>query len=250
MALFFASARWGDMEPPLDYSAQARRILRACVHKGKLAMWDSETKLIKFVPETPFTDPSYHLPHFYEQFALRADVADREFWKEAAANSRRYLHTACNPQTGLAPNITGFDGRPLPVPEDMKDNVWANIGGCYFSDAYRVAINIALDSVWCGMDPWQHEIADTLQNYVYENTEPSRFVMYPDGRVFDKEPIMHPPGMRASWACMSLASTGKYKLKAARDFFDMPLRTDKRRYYDNCLYFFTLLALSGSYKIY
>jgi oligosaccharide reducing-end xylanase len=59
-----------------------------------------------------------------------------------------------------------------------------------------------------------------------------------------------PSGMKASWACASLAAKGKYRLKAARDFFNMPLRTDKRRYYDNCLYFFTLLALSGNYKIY
>jgi oligosaccharide reducing-end xylanase len=63
-------------------------------------MWDAETKLVKFVPEAPFTDPSYHLPHFYEQFALRADEADRPFWKEAAENSRAFLRAACNPKTG------------------------------------------------------------------------------------------------------------------------------------------------------
>jgi oligosaccharide reducing-end xylanase len=250
MALFFASNRWGDGQPPLDYSAQARRILRACLHKGELSMWDKETKLIKFIPETPFTDPSYHLPHFYELFALRADEEDRAFWKEAAISSRAFLHLACNEKTGLAPNITAFDGKPLPVPEEQKDNIWANLGGCYFSDAYRVAINIALDSVWFNKDPWQSEIADTLQSYVYENEEPSKYVLYPDGRIFEREPIMHPPGMKASWACASLAAKGKYRLKAARDFFNMPLRTDKRRYYDNCLYFFTLLALSGNYKIY
>ncbi len=250
MALLFASARWGDGEPPLDYGAQARRILRACVHKGALSMWDERTKLIKFVPEAQFTDPSYHLPHFYEQFALRADEADRRFWKEAAESSRRYLRAACNPKTGLAPNLTGFDGAPLPVPAEAEDNVWARLGGCYFSDAYRVAINIAMDSVWCGPDPWRREIAGALQSYVYEHEEPSLHVVYPDGAVFEKEPIMHPLGMKASWACASLAADGKYRLKAARDFFDLPLRTDKRRYYDNCLYFFTLLALGGNYRIY
>ena len=54
-------------------------------------MWNPENHLIKFVPETEWTDPSYHLPHFYEVFAQRADEADRPFWREAAAASRRYL---------------------------------------------------------------------------------------------------------------------------------------------------------------
>jgi endo-1,4-beta-D-glucanase Y len=54
----------------------------------------------------------------------------------------------------------------------MRDNVWARLGGCYFSDAYRVAINLALDSVWCGARLWQRELADALQGYVYENESP------------------------------------------------------------------------------
>ncbi len=259
MALLFASHRWGDGEPPLDYSAQARRILHACIHNraetvdGKLVggpMWDPATKLIRFVPEAEFTDPSYHLPHFYELFGLWANEEDRSFWLEAAKNSRRYLHVACSWQTGLAPNMSGFDGHPLPVPEAQKTNPWANLGRAYFSDAYRVAINLSLDHIWFGKDPWQQEFADTLQSFVYEHPEASEHVLFPDGSVFEPEPIMHPLGMKATWACASLAARGKHRLEAARNFFSMPLRTDKRRYYDNCLYFFSLLALSGNYRIY
>ena len=47
-------------------------------------MWNPENHLIKFIPETEWTDPSYHLPHFYEVFAERADEADRPFWAQAA----------------------------------------------------------------------------------------------------------------------------------------------------------------------
>ena len=54
-------------------------------------MWNPENKLIKFVPNLEITDPSYHLPHFYELFALWANEDDREFWREAANNSREYL---------------------------------------------------------------------------------------------------------------------------------------------------------------
>ena len=35
MALFFASHRWGDGEGIFNYSAEAKEILRACVHKGE-----------------------------------------------------------------------------------------------------------------------------------------------------------------------------------------------------------------------
>ena len=46
-------------------------------------MWDPDNHLIKFITECDFSDPSYHLPHFYELFALWADEEDREFWKTA-----------------------------------------------------------------------------------------------------------------------------------------------------------------------
>lgn len=57
-------------------------------------MWNPDNKLIKFIPETEWSDPSYHLPHFYEVFAEEADEEDRPFWHEAAAASRRYLQAA------------------------------------------------------------------------------------------------------------------------------------------------------------
>ena len=37
--------------------------------------------------------------------------------------------------------------------------------------------------------------------------------------------------------------------KWLEEFFRMPLREGNRRYYDNCLYFFAFLALSGNYRI-
>lgn len=87
MALFFASNRWGDGEGIYCYSAQARKILHACIHKGYegregAPMWNHQNKQILFVPGSGFTDPSYHLPHFYELFALWAEEEDREFFRE------------------------------------------------------------------------------------------------------------------------------------------------------------------------
>lgn len=52
-------------------------------------MWDPENYLIRFVPEADSTDASYHLPHFYELFALWANEEDRAFWKKAAGGQPR-----------------------------------------------------------------------------------------------------------------------------------------------------------------
>lgn len=246
MALFFASSRWGDGPEPYDYSNQARTILRACVHQGEQGegdpMWDPATKLIKFIPESPFSDPSYHLPHFYELFAERADEQDRPFWREAAAVSRAYLHTACHPETGLAPEYANFDGTPA-APQRHGDYRH------FFSDSYRVAANIGLDWEWFRADPWQIGQSNRLQRF-FRDIEVSDYRRYTiDGQPFE-EPSLHPIGLLATNAMASLAADGPDAGHFVRLFWDTPLRGGVRRYYDNCLYFFSLLALSGQYRVY
>ncbi len=245
MALFFASKRWGDGPDPFDYSEQARYILRSCLHRDEPGscppMWDLETKLIKFVPELPFSDPSYHLPHFYELFALLADERDRPFWKEAAQASRAYLHKACHPVTGLAPEYANFDGSPRTESHEHFQH--------FFSDSYRVAANIALDWEWFAADPWQVEQSNRIQAF-FSDIDMSDYRRYTiDGKPFD-EPALHPVGLLATNAAASLAADGPHARTFVERFWNTPLRTGNRRYYDNCLYFFALLALSGRYRIY
>ncbi|MGZ7441136.1 glycosyl hydrolase family 8 [Paenibacillus sp. TH7-28] len=246
MALFFAASRWGDGPEPYNYSEQARTILRACVHQGEAGdgdpMWDPETKLIKFVPESPFSDPSYHLPHFYDLFALRADERDSAFWKQAADASRAYLHAACHPETGLAPEYANFDGTPAePQPHgDFRH---------FFSDAYRVAANIGLDWAWFQKDSWQVGQSNRIQSF-FRNIEVSDYRRYTiDGQPFD-ELALHPIGLLATNAMASLSANGPEASHFVRLLWNTPLRTGQRRYYDNCLYFFSMLALSGNYRIY
>jgi oligosaccharide reducing-end xylanase len=245
MALFFASKRWGDGEAPFDYSVKARDILRYCIHQSEIVedgnpMWDSSNYYIKFVPETPFSDPSYHLPHFYELFALLADEEDRSFWQKAAEASRKYLHIACDKDTGMAPEYAEFDGTPKHLYNE----------GQFYSDAYRVAMNIGLDSAWFDKDETLGEIIDKLQIYFSENTKLGEYHSYTiKGEPLD-QPALHPVAIIATNAAGSLAAKGKYRLQWVKDFWNLPLRKGDRRYYDNCLYFFSLLMLAGEYKIY
>ena len=70
-----------------------------------------------------------------------------------------------------------------------------------------------------------------------------------DGSSLD-EPALHPHAIVATNAAGSLAAKGKYRMEWVKNFWELPLRKGDRRYYDNCLYFFSLLMLAGRYKIY
>ncbi|WP_084822036.1 glycosyl hydrolase family 8 [Bacillus sp. SA1-12] len=243
LALFFAAHRWGDGEEPFNYSVQAKELLKDCLHKGEgndgYPMWNPVNKLIKFIPDCEFTDPSYHLPHFYELFALWAYPEDQPFWKEAADASREYLKIACYPLTGLAPEYAHYDGTP------NNERGY----GHFFSDSYRVAANIGLDYEWFRGDKWETEEANKIQAF-FADKHPNDYRRYTiEGRPFD-EKSLHPVGLIATNAMASLAAIDGLNARKMVDlFWNTPVRKGKRRYYDNCLYMFSMLALSGNYKI-
>ncbi|MDE7251305.1 MAG: xylanase [Lachnospiraceae bacterium] len=250
MALFFASHRWGDGEGIFEYSQEAKMILNACLHKGQngrpgCPMWNHENHQILFVPGSDFTDPSYHLPHFYELFALWANEEDREFWKQAATASREYLAKACHPVTGFSAEYAEFDGTPmsrkLPWTDDRHD--W------FYSDSYRTVANIGLDHEWFGEDRGQRAAADNIQKFMISNMKKDTYHVYElDGRIAEETPL-HPVAITATIAQASLAADNAYTKEWVERFWKLPLRTGDRRYYDNCLYFFAFLALSGNYRI-
>lgn len=249
MSLFFASHRWGDGEGIFCYSKEAKDILRSCLHKGEKKgdgkpMWNLDNYLIKFITDCDFTDPSYHLPHFYELFSLWSYEEDRKFWKKAAKESRKYLKKACHPVTGLCGEYADYDGTPRNWMPDSKDrHDW------YYSDAYRTIANIGLDHLWFSTDDWAPEIADKLQCFFSERGDVNGVYLI-DGTRVEGVTSLHPIAIIATNAQASLASNGKYKREWVHRFWNTPLRKGNRRYYDNCLYFFALLALGGCYRVY
>lgn len=245
MALLFASERWGDGEAPFNYSVQARDILSHCIYQAELVeggspMWDRNNHYIKFVPEADFSDPSYHLPHFYELFSTRSKEQDKEFWKTAAKESRRYIEISSHKVTGMTAEYAEYDGTPKRLFHD----------GQFYSDAYRVAMNIGLDAAWFGRKEALSSIVHKLQTFFSEKTSVGTYYNYLiDGTALN-QPALHPTAIIATNAAGSLASSGKYRLEWVREFWNTPLRKGERRYFDNCLYFFALLMLAGRYRIY
>ncbi len=252
MALFFASHRWGNGSGIFDYEKEAKELLHTCIHKGEngkpgRAMWDADNKLIRFVTDVDFSDPSYHLPHFYELFGRWAYEEDRKFFLEAAKASREYLKSACHPVTGLCAEYANYDGSPYTEGQE----IWGGRHDWYYSDAYRTIGNIALDYSWFAADDWAVLEVDRLQRFFCETLEEvDRDGIYTvDGKVLEGK-ALHPVAIIATNAQASLITEGANAKACLKKFWETPLRSGDRRYYDNCLYFFAFLALSGNYQIY
>ncbi len=255
MALLFASRRWGDGEGIFEYSKQAKDILELAVH-GPKPMWDPDNHYIKFICECDWSDPSYHLPHFYEMFAELADARDKDLWKLTAKESREYLKKACHPVTGMNAEYAEYDGRPIDRPDIEK--YFGGRHDWFYSDAYRTIANIGLDYSWFEADEWEVDIAQKLRTFyadkcVMVDDEPTFSIYEIDGRKLDQN-VLHPYGLIATNAMSALASKkgamSQDAIDAVKLFWDTPLRKGVRRYYDNCLQLFAMMALSGNYRFF
>lgn len=208
-------------------------------------MWNLQNHQILFVPGIDFTDPSYHLPHFYELFSKWADEEDRDFWAQAAVASRKYLVQACSPITGMSAEYAEFDGSPM-----SRKLGWSNDRHDWFySDSYRTVANIGLDYEWFGIDEGQCAAVDRLQEFLLEDARRNQFHTYEINGTVAQSDVLHPVAIIATVAQGSLAANNPFMNEWIERFWNTPMRTGVRRYYDNCLYFFAFLALSGKYRI-
>lgn len=249
MALFFAAGRWGNGEGIFDYQAEANAILHAMLHQednpssGSKNMFNAEHKMVVFTPNpgaaSTYTDPSYHMPHYYELWARWADE-DNEFWAEAAAASREFFKAAAHPETGLMPNYAEFDGTP---------KVSGDYGEFFGADAWRTPMNVAVDYAWFAADPWEIEQSNRIQAFFYA----AGLGTYSDKwRIDGSESLTpwHSTGLVATNAVASLAATEPIAWEFIEEFWTTPLTTGQWRYYDGMLYLMSLLHLSGQFQIY
>ena len=252
MALFFASARWGDGEGIYNYKAEAQKILDAMLSKEESSdrvgvitnMFDKKEKQVVFVPvgnADDFTDPSYHLPHFYELWARWADK-ENQFWYDAADTSRQFLKKAVHPKTGLAPDYAQFDGSPTNPP-------WGGGGHKDFRfDAWRVAMNVAVDYQWFARDEWAVEQSNRLLNFFYSQGIEKYINQYTlDGKPLSNDRSI---GLIAMNAVAALASTNENRKEFVQELWNASIQQGHYRYYDGMLYLLALLQVSGNFKIY
>ena len=249
-ALFFASARWGSREGMFNYRAEAQAILDAMLNKegqpwsdGRITnMFNKKEKQVVFVPSIEaagFTDPSYHLPHFYELWARWGDK-NNKFWCDAASTSRLFFKKVAHPSTGLMPDYAHFDGSPID---------WRGGGSDDFRyDAWRVGMNVALDYAWFARDQWAVTQSNRLLNFFHSQgvrTHGNLFTL--DGRKLADD---HSAGLVAMNAVACLASTNANRRDFVEELWNTPVPSGPYRYYDGLLYMMAMLQVSGNFKIY
>ena len=259
-SLIFASNRWGN-STGINYLAEAQNILDCSMQKIGMErvapLINLEHQLITFTPDPfggRFTDPSYHVPAFYEVWARWAEDGRSEFWRACARKSREYLHKSIHPVTGLNPDYNNYDGTLL-----GSKRV---IGDAFRFDSWRVPMNIALDYSWaCADRKWQQEYGNKIQNFFYSQGIDSFVDQYNvDGTTVTEllgaggyKKLRHSLGLVATTAAVSLVCTHD----KSREFVDR-LWNAKHvpyddgyfdAYYDGLLRLFAFMHLSGNYRI-
>jgi len=250
-ALFFAANRWGNGTGIYNYKEEAYKILDAMLSKTESSdnesvitnMFNKQEKQVVFVPNgvaDNFTDPSYHLPHFYELWGRWADK-NQKFWFETADTSRSYLKKAVNPVTGLVPDYSHFDGTPIDAP-------WGGGHDAFRFDAWRVAMNVAVDYLWFRKDDWAVMQSNRLLDFFTSEGLDAYVNQYTlDGKKLSDG---RSSGLIAANAVAVLAATNKNKTEFLNALWELPIPTGRYRYYDGLLQMMALLQVSGNFRIY
>jgi oligosaccharide reducing-end xylanase len=254
MALYFAAARWGNGKGIYNYKSQADELLTAMRHRevktgptkfGPRTVGnevDETSKMIRFVPVTnrgDFSDPSYHLPAFYELWARWGPPADRQFWAEAAEVSRTFFVKTTNPQTGLAPVYANFDGTPHAT-RFRQSSIFGY-------DSWRTASNWSVDWSWWRKASEEQELSNRIQAFFRSQG----LSTYGDVYTLDGKPLQdhHSTGLVATNAVASLAATNLSAKDFVQALWDAPVPAGQLRYYDGVLYLMSMLHCSGRFRI-
>lgn len=205
-------------------------------------MVDEASAMVRFVPETtiPGTDPSYHLPAFYELWARWTPPEERPFWARAAQVSRDFFSRTAHPLTGLGPDRASFDGAALPNRDGSP--------GAFAYDSWRTVSNWSVDYNWWGKDAREPALSERVQAFLYGQG----IHTFPDRYTLDGHPLSdrHSIGMLAAAAVGSLAAAPSETSDAfLRELWDTPIPSGEQRYFDGMLYLMSMMHLGGEFRV-
>lgn len=245
-ALMFAAGRWGNNSTGIDYWKEANYILDNMLSKSHymnsshVNMFNKDEKQIVFVPyaeSAKHTDPSYHMPAFYELWSKWANN-NRQFWKECADKSREMYPNFANSTTGLMPDYAEFSG-------EARSGEHSD----FRYDAWRCAMHMATDYMWFKGSETEKEQTKKLLDFFYGQGIKNYQALYK----LDGTPIYggdHSPGLVGCNAVGAMIYEDDKAWEFVDDFYEMTFPTGQYRYYDGCLYFLSYLHASGNFKMY
>lgn len=267
MALFFADHRWGSTGSATDlknYKAWANNTLTLLGNTSGNSLWDAGTNMVKFSPFETFTDPSYHLPAFYQLWGLWADN-NKATWSDAADKSRAFLKNAVDDNrtgrtnTGLFSEYASYSG----VPQTTTYNPLSQHSAF---DAYRVINNIAMDHYWWSKNADMNALVKGIMGFYNSDTELATAVngfrytgvyglgqgstLYMTNGNWSTRAAAPVPGLAAMNAVGAVANDESYVPKFVQYLWDQTTPSGGGRYYDGLLHLFGYLHLAGYYRIY
>ena len=249
-ALLNASARWGN-SGEFNYYNDAITMLNTI--KNKLM----ENQIIRFSPYIDnLTDPSYHIPAFYDYFSNNVTYqVDKTYWRQVATKSRTLLKNhftkvSGSPQWNLPTFLSRLDGSPV-IGYIFNDQ--ANPGQWYEFDAWRVIMNVGLDAHLMGAQAWHKSAVNKALGFLsYAKTNNSNNCyeqVYSYGGAQNKGCAGE--GQKAANAVALLASTNAGQANEFfNEFWSLSQPTGDYRYYNGSLYMLAMLHVSGNFKFY
>ena len=244
-ALLFARSRWGNAGAH-DYEADAQALLDVMRNKerenggvvdGVTNMFDEKTKLVFDLPNQSVgqtSRPSIVMPAYYE---LWAQATGDDFYAQAAAAAREYWKVAVHGETGLIPVRSHFDGSAL--------NGWNFFG----PEAYRAQVNMTLDQIWFGRDPWENQEADKLLAFFASQG----LDRYAQSYTLDGSSCTacgRDPSLVSTNGVSALISSHGQRVAFVQAVWDQGPAPGPTRYFAGLMQLLALLTLSGQYRVY
>jgi oligosaccharide reducing-end xylanase len=242
-ALLFAHGRWGDTGK-FDYGAAALKLLNVFRHQEDIngGIVEGVTDVFDPVAALPYhqpdvtaatqTRPSILMPAYYE---LWAQATGDPFWSRAAASAREFWKRSADPKTGLFPVRSTFEGVPV---ADFKS---------FQPEAYRVELNLALDALWFGRDPWQGTEADRLLGFFSDEGFNNYGTSYElNGKPLNKD---REPALILFNGVTASISTASDRMAYVQAVWDRQVPSGSYRYYQGLVYLLVHLVLGGQFRV-
>lgn len=246
MALLFAHGRWGSHSGRIDYGSEALRLLDVMWNKqqqnggvvdGVTNLFDASSSLAVDEPTSArasATRPANVMPGYY---ALWAQATGDSRWLTAASAGRSFLQAAAHATTGLLPWRASFQGKPQAGSANFE------------TDVYRAHLNMTLDHVFHGAQPWYAAESDRLLDFFSSQglaTYGSTFPLDGSGCI----DCLHALSLVAMNGVSALPATSASKSAFVEAVWNAAPTDGPGRYYDDLLHLLALLTLSGRLRVY
>ena len=250
-ALYLAHRRWGSTGA-VSYQQEADNVSAAMLHNtstsdGRGPIIHASQNMVVFYPQGAsgmFTDPSYHVPAFYELFAAAGPAADAAKWRSVAATSRAFLVTSAHATTGLHPDYASFAGAPTTAMAGDGHNDFGY-------DAWRVVMNMAVDYAWASagsadsrMKTQIEKVHTFFSGYLGTgNVTQSLFTVSGSNASGGGS-----TALTATLATGSLASAHTNRVRYVDNLWLVQQQSGLYRYYQECVYLLGLLNAGGKFR--